>query len=312
VTNIEMRAAFGKELVNQMAIKEKIVVVNADLSGACGTASIAAAYPKRSFNVGVQEANMASFAAGLASYGFIPFIATFATFATRRMCDQLTISIAYAGNNVKVVGTDPGVGAELNGGTHMALEDVGIVRSIPNILIVEPCDVRQLVGLLPQIVDYPGPVYLRLLRKLTPDIFEEGRTFDLLTADRLRDGDDVTLICSGVEVHEALQAAGALANRGVEADVINVHTIKPLDEATILESVRRTGCVVTCENHNVIGGLGSAVAELTAEKAPVPVLRVGVRDRFGEVGKLPDLKVAFGMTAATIVAKALELVGRKQ
>jgi transketolase len=120
------------------------------------------------------------------------------------------------------------------------------------------------------------------------------------------------LICSGVEVHEALQAAGALANRGVEADVINVHTIKPLDEATILESVRRTGCVVTCENHNVIGGLGSAVAELTAEKAPVPVLRVGVRDRFGEVGKLPDLKVAFGMTAATIVAKALELVGRKQ
>ena len=251
-------------------------------------------------------------AAGLASYGFIPFIATFTPFATRRICDQLTVSIAYAGNRVKVVGTDPGIAAELNGGTHNGLEDVGIVRCIPNILIVEPCDVRQLVGLLPQIVDYPGSVYLRLLRKLTPDIFEEGRTFDLLTADRLRDGDDVTLIASGIEVHEALQAASILADRGVEADVINVHTIKPLDEATILELVRRTGGVVTCENHNVIGGLGSAVAELTAEKAPVPVLRVGVQDRFGEVGRLPELKVALGLTAETIVAKALELVGRKQ
>ena len=306
-----MKSAFSKELANQMVINEKIVVVNADLSGACGTSNIAVSWPERSFNAGVQEANMASFAAGLASYGFIPFIATFAPFATRRICDQLTVSIAYAGNCVKVVGTDPGIAAELNGGTHNGLEDVGIVRSIPNILIVEPCDVRQLVGLLPQIVDYPSTVYLRLFRKLTPDIFDEGRTFDLLTADRLRDGDDVTLIASGIEVHEALQAASILADRGVESDVINVHTIKPLDEATILESVRRTGRVVTCENHNVIGGLGSAVAELTAEKAPVPVLRVGVQDRFGEVGRLPELKVALGLTAETIVAKALELVGRR-
>lgn len=311
VSTPEMRAVLAATLEDLMSADERIVIVNADLGGAHKTAGLAKIFPGRVFNVGVQEANMASFAAGMATYGFIPFIVTFAPFATRRIADQLAISIAYARTNVKIIGGDPGVAAELNGGTHMTFADVGYVRSVAKMVVVEPADARQLAGLLPQIVAYPGPVYMRLFRKVRPDIYDEGQEFDLMRADVLREGTDVTLFASGIEVAEALAASEILALDGIDAEVINVATIKPLDEATVLASVRKTGVAVTCENHNVMGGLGSAITEVTAGAHPVPVLRIGSQDEFGEVGKLPYLVERFGLTSTHIAAAAIRAVQMK-
>jgi len=263
------------------------------------------------FNVGIQEANMASFAAGLASYGFIPVITTFAAFASRRMFDQVAISIAYAGSNVKIVGTDPGIIAELNGGTHMSFEDAGLMRSLPHLVVFEPCDNTQLEAALPALMALEGPVYIRMGRKIYPDIFDASYVYEHCKAERLRSGCDITLIASGIVMKPALDAAGILSGRGIEADVINIHTWKPIDKDTIISSVRKTGCAVTCENHSIINGLGSAVAEITSEFCPVPMLRVGANDRFGEVGKLDYLQKALGLTGETIVSKAEEAIRLK-
>jgi len=291
-----------------MSTDSRIVVVNADLANANGTAALQVKYPDRFFNVGVQEANMASFAAGMATYGYIPFIVTFAPFATRRIADQLMVSIAYAGTNVKIIGGDPGVTAELNGGTHMTFEDVAITRSMAGMMVVEPCDGTSLASLLPQIVAYDGPVYMRMYRKLAPVVHRAGTVLNLMRAEIVRSGRDVSLIASGIEVQQALQAAELLAHEGIEADVLDVHTIKPLDTETILASVTKTGAAVTCENHNIMGGLGSAVAELTAEKHPVRLGRIGSQDRLGQVGKLPFLLEEYRLSAPHIAAKAREVL----
>ncbi|HHY15129.1 MAG TPA: transketolase family protein [Firmicutes bacterium] len=309
---MEMRAIFAAELDRMMQNDERIVVIDADLSKANGTLFLRDKYPERAFDVGVAEQNMASIAAGLASYGFVPFITTFCPFATRRICDQVAISIAYAGQNVKIVGSDPGISAELNGGTHMSMEDIGVLRSIPSMVIFEPVDGIQLKKAMPQILEHDGPVYLRLFRKKRPRIVPEDYEFNLFKADVLREGNAVTIAATGIMVEEALKAHAGLKEMDIEAEIINVHTIKPLDSATILESVQKTGCIVTAENHNVIGGLRSAVAETISENVPVPLRSVGVQDVFGEVGRLDELKEIFGLTAANIISRAKEAIAAKR
>jgi transketolase len=309
--NTEMRVVFGAELGKLMHSDERIVVVDADLSRSNGTFPLRAQFPERTFNVGVAEANMVCIAAGMASYGMVPFVTTFACFASRRVCDQIAISVAYARRNVKITGTDPGIAAEMNGGTHMSMEDIGVLRSISGLVIFEPADAVQLAQSLPRIVAYEGPVYIRLFRKVTPAVFADDYKFDLFRADVLREGADVSLFATGIMLKPALEAAEKLAATGISAEVVNVHTIKPIDAETIIASVSRTGAAVTCENHNIIGGLRSAVAEVLAESCPAPLKAVGIRDQFGVVGKLPYLLKRFRLTADDIVEQALAAIAAK-
>ena len=304
---MEMRAMYAQCLGELMARDEKLVLLDADLSKACGTFPLRKRFPDRIYDCGVAEQNMISIAAGLASYGYKPWAESFAPFATRRVCDQIAISVCYAKRNVKIVGTDPGIAAELNGGTHMSLEDMGVVRSIPGLVIFEPTDTVQLQAAMPVLHAYEGPVYMRMNRKEFPTVFPEGYRFDLFKADLLRAGTDVTILAAGLMVSESLQAAETLAAEGISCEVINVHTIKPIDRETILASAQKTGVIVTAENHNVIGGLRSAVLEALAHD-PVPVWAVGAEDRFGEVGKLPYLKEALGLNAAHVAAAVREAV----
>ena len=308
---MEMRAAYAECLAEMMANDRHVVVLDADLAKASGTRKLYECFPGQMFDCGVAEQNMASIAAGLASYGFTPWIESFTPFATRRICDQVAISIAYAGMNVKIVGTDPGISAELNGGTHMSMEDIGVMRSIPGMVIVEPVDEVQLRAAMPAIAAYKGPLYLRLFRKETAPVFQEGYAFDLMKADLLREGRDLSIFVSGLPTADTLEAARTLAEEGIEAEVINVHTIKPIDRETVIRSAKKTGCVLTVENHNIIGGLHSAVAEALAAD-PVPAFALGIPDRFGEVGKLPYLKKVMGLTPENIVRRAKAALAAKE
>ena len=312
MANKEMRAVLAEGLEQLMKEDPRIVVVDADLAKANGTWALRQKFPDRALDVGIAEQNMTSFAAGLASYGFIPFIGSFTAFATRRNCDQIAISVCYAKQNVKIIGSDPGISAELNGGTHMSFEDIAVLRSFPGIVIFEPVDEVQLAQALPQIVAHEGPVYIRLFRKPIETVMPEGYQFRLFQADRLREGGDVSLFASGLMVQESVKAVELLAEEGISADLINVHTIKPLDAETILASVKKTGCAVTAENHNVIGGLGSAVAELLGRNCPAPMEMIGVQDHFGEVAKMPYLKEKYHMTAKDIAEAAKKAIARKK
>ena len=237
----EMRKVLGDTLAELMAQDERVVVVDADLSKPNGTYPVGAKFPDRRFTVGGAEANMACVGAGMAAYGMIPFITPFAPFATRRICDQVTVSIAYARQNVKIVGTDPGVVAELNGGTHMSVNDIGIMRGMPNMVVYEPVDNAQLKQALPQIVSHEGPVYIRMFRKATPDVFTDpDYKFDLFKADKLRDGADVTLFCSGIAVKASLDTADTLHKAGIEAGVVHLHTLQHNAEEAVEASIRKT------------------------------------------------------------------------
>ena len=307
---MEMRAVYAACLAEMMEKDKHVCVLDADLSKASGTIKLYKQFPEQMFDCGVAEQNMASIAAGLSSYGFKPWIESFTPFATRRICDQIAISISYAKRNVKIVGTDPGISAQLNGGTHMSMEDIGVIRSIPGMVIFEPVDEVQLRAAMPVLNDYDGPVYVRLFRKEQPVIFNDDYKFDLFKADTLREGKDLTIFVSGMLTADVVEAAKLLADEGVDAEVINIHTIKPIDRETVIASARKTGAVLTVENHNVIGGLQSAVLEaLAAEK--IPVCAVGVEDRFGEVGKLPYLREAMGLTVENIVAGAKKALSLK-
>ena len=310
--NKEMRQVFGSVIQEMMGKDERIVVIDVDLAKANGTMKLRDKFPERAFDVGIAEANAASIAAGMAAYGFVPFVTSFTPFATRRMCDQIAISVAYAKRNVKIVGTDPGISAELNGGTHMSMEDIGVLRSIPNMVIFEPVDAVQFAKALPQIIDYEGVVYIRMFRKVAPAVFGDDYKFDLFKADTVREGKDVTLFASGIMVAESIKAADILKAEGIEAEIINIHTIKPIDREAVIKSARKTGAVVTCENHNVVGGLKSAVAEVLIEEYPVPMKAIGVQDHFGEVAKIDYLKKKYHMTAEDIVAAAKEAISKKR
>lgn len=308
---MEMRQVFAGELKKYMANDKKVVVLDADLAKASGTWALRNEFPDQAIEVGIAEQNMVSIAAGMSSYGFKPYCTSFTPFASRRVCDQITLSCAYAKQNVKIVGTDPGICAELNGGTHMGMEDVGTLRSIANIVIFEPVDDIQLLQAMPQIHDYDGVVYIRMFRKVIDRVFDENYKFDLFKADKLKDGKDVSIFCSGIMVQETMKAKQMLADEGIDAEIINIHTIKPIDEKAIIDSVQKTKCAITCENHNIVGGLFSAVSEVVTKNCPVPVLPIGINDTFGEVGKLPYLKEVYKMRAVDIVEKCKEAIKLK-
>lgn len=307
---MEMRAVYAACLAELMEQDRHVVVLDADLAKASGTRGLYERFPNQMFNCGIAEQNMASIAAGLSSYGFKPYIESFTPFATRRICDQAAISISYAKRNVKIVGTDPGISAELNGGTHMSMEDIGVMRSIPGMVIFEPVDEVQLRAAMPVLYNYDGCAYIRLFRKETARVFQEGYRFELFKADMLREGKDISIFVSGMLTADTLEAAKLLAEEGIHAEVINVHTIKPIDKETVLASAQKTGAVLTVENHNVIGGLHSAVLEALAQEK-IPAVAVGVQDRFGEVGKIPYLKKVMGLTTEDIAAAAKRAVALK-
>ena len=303
---MELRAIYAEEMAKLMEADKHVCILDADLSKASGTRKLYDRFPNQMFDCGIAEQNMASIAAGMASYGFKPWIESFTPFATRRCCDQIAISIAYAGMNVKIVGTDPGETAQLNGGTHMSMEDIGVLRSIPRMVIFEPVDGVQLRKAIPVINDYDGPVYVRLFRKECPDVFTEDYEFDLFKADTLREGADLTVFVSGFLTPDVVDAADKLKAEGLGIEVVNVHTIKPIDRETVIAAAHKTGRVLTIENHNVLGGLHSAVLEALAAD-PVPTFAMGVNDRFGEVGKTPYLREVMGFTYDDIYNRMKEL-----
>lgn len=306
-----LRDIYVDLLIEYAEKNPNMVIVEADLMTALGTKKFQEKFPNRTINVGVAEANMIGVAAGLANMGKLPFTHTFTPFATRRVFDQVTLSIAYAKLNVKMVGSDPGVTAQLNGGTHMSLEDVGIMRNIPTMTIVEPIDGVQLAGLFPQIAEHDGPVYIRLLRKEFDHIFADDQVFELGKAITIKEGTDVSIFATGIMVQQALDAEKILAEEGISASVVNIHTLKPIDQEAICKEVRKTGAAVTAENHSIINGLGSAVAEVLSENCPVPLRRVGINDHFGEVGETSFLMEKYGLTANNIVDAVKDVLKRK-
>lgn len=307
-----MRDVLVDFLRKTMTTNPKVVVVDADLAKCAGTIALEKEFPDRALNVGIAEANMAGIAAGLSTYGYVPFITSFAPFASRRIADQAMISICYAKQNVKIVGTDPGIAAQLNGGTHMPFEDMAIYRAIPDILLYEPTDAAELNAALPKILDYPKPVYIRMHRKNPRLLHDSDCKFDLMRAEVLRKGIDITFVASGIMVETALDAAAELEKEGISAEVICCPVWKPLDTQTIINSFKKTGCALTLENHNVNGGLGSAVAEAAAENYPVPMYRIGVREKFGEVGKVYYLRKVYNLEVSDVVEHAKKVLDMKK
>ncbi|HWQ78353.1 MAG TPA: transketolase C-terminal domain-containing protein [Anaerovoracaceae bacterium] len=305
---VELRKVLCQSILKEMRVNDRIVSIGADLDKADGLFPLWEAFPDRAFSAGIAEQNMAGIAAGMASQGMVPVINTFAPYATRRICDQVAVSICYANTNVKIIGTDPGITAELNGGTHMTFEDIGVVRSIPNITILEPADAIELEQMVPAMIRHKGPVYMRLYRKLAPLVHKEDYQYELGKADFMKEGKDISIFCSGIMVCEAMDAASELERMGIDAEVINIHTIKPLDKDAVIRSVRKTGVAITAENHNILGGLRAAIAEAVTEEYPVRIYPIGVKDIKGEVGKLPYLREQFGLTSAVIVKTAEKAV----
>lgn len=307
-----MRDAYSETMLKLGAQNSNVMVLDVDCSRSMASGDFKKAYPKQYINLGIQEANAVGVAAGLSAEGQVPFLNAFGVFATRRVFDQAFLSCGYAHLNVKIIGWDAGVGAETNGGTHMPFEDMGIMRSIPEMTVVEPADPVALESVLEQSAAAYGNVYIRCLRKKAPAVYLEGTEFKLGKANMLRDGSDLTIIACGLMVAEALKAADELAETGIEARVIDMFTIKPLDEETIIKCVKETGALVVAENHRSINGLYSAVTDCVAANCPCPVEAVGVDDVFGEVGKKDYLMKRFGLTYSEIVDKAHKAIKRKE
>lgn len=308
---VEMRSVFAQVMEDMQSKDDRVIYMDADLMNSIGMAKYWKAHPDKAINCGIQEANMVGVAAGMSATGLVPFIHTFGTFASRRIMDQIFVSAAYAKLNVRIIGSDPGVTASLNGGTHMPLEDMGMMRCIPEVTIIEPTDSVMLEDMVRQTKDKYGVFYLRLSRKKCEKIFQDGSTFEIGKAAKVREGRDVTIFATGIMVAEAVKAAEMLEKEGISAAVSNMFTVKPVDKEAVIEAAQKTGAIVTAENHNIINGLGSAVAEVLCENVCVPLERVGARDRFGEVGDVEYLKKTFGMTADDIVKSAKKAVSRK-
>lgn len=308
----EMRQTLAGALVERAKTDDRIVVIEADLMSCHATKVFKQEFPERFVNVGIAEQNMIGIAAGMSTMGKIPFAYSFGPFATRRCYDQIFISVAYARQNVKIVGTDPGVLAEYNGGTHMPFEDMALMRAIPHMVCFEPVDATMLEKAVDQIVDYQGAVYIRLQRKKAEKVFDDTLNFELGKAIKIKDGKDVTLIASGIMVARAIEAAELLKEDGISARVVNIHTWKPIDKDAIIKCAKETGAIVTCENHNVCNGFGSAVAEVVCQNSPVPMRLVGVKDEFGQVGKNAYLSEQYHITTQDIVEAAREVVKNKQ
>lgn len=308
---VSMRDSYTQTLLSMADTDERIVAIEADVMASMGTTPFAKKYPERSINCGIQEANAVCVAAALGLEGFIPFFHAFGIFATRRVFDQVFLSVGYQKSVVKIVGGDAGVTAAANGGTHMPFEDMALMRAVPGMVIVDPADTVAVRALLPQLTYNNKNTYIRCSRKNMIRVYEDDAVFTVGKANVLRDGTDVTLFAAGCEVDEALIASEKLDAMGISARVVDSFTVKPIDTQCVAESARKTGCIVTCENHNVIGGLAEAVCAAVCETVPVPVEKIGVKESFGEVGTIADLKKRFELTADDIVKAALKAIERK-
>lgn len=310
---IATREAYGNALVEFGATYDNLVVLDADLAEATKTIKFKKVYPDRFFDCGIAEGNMISVAAGLSTAGFIPFASSFAMFAAGRAFEQIRNSVGYPHLNVKIGATHAGITVGEDGATHQCLEDIATMRTIPGMTILNPADAVEARAAVEAAIKMNGPCYLRFGRLAVPVIYDkEAYTFEIGKGIPMAEGKDVTIVATGIMVAMALEAKELLKNEGIDARVINIHTIKPLDKELVLKAAAETGAIVTAEEHNIIGGLGSAVAEAVSESCPVPVLRVGVEDSFGRSGKVPPLLELYGLTPAHIAAKAKAAVALKK
>jgi transketolase len=305
------RDIYGQTLVKLGKQNERIVALDADLSGSTRTAKFGNVFPERFFNFGVAEQNMVGVAAGLASCGKVPFVSTFAIFATGRAWDQIRNTICYNNLNVKIVVTHAGITVGPDGSSHQALEDIALMRPIPNMTIVVPCDGPETEETIEAVVSHNGPVYVRLGRPKVPTITGKIGSFKLGKARLIQEGEGVTIVACGIMVKEALEASHNLKKKGITPRIVNMHTVKPLDKETIIRCARQTKRIVVCEEHMVNGGLGSAVSEVLAESYPVPIVRIGVRDKFGQSGSPEELMKEYRLTSEDITKAVLELVNNR-
>jgi transketolase len=302
---------YGATLVELAERDPRVMVLEADLMRCSGTAPFQARFPERTIQAGIAEANMVGMAAGLAAVGMTPFCASFCTFASRRVYDQAFVSVALADLNVKIVGTQPGVLMEVNGATHMCFEDIALYRVMPNMTILCPGDAYELQAVVRWMAETKGPMYLQVIREVKPRLFAAGYRFTPGRAVTLCEGGDITLVSTSFMSDVARQAAGLLAGQGIRATHLHYPMVKPFDRETLVASAAQTGAVVTVENGNIIGGLGSAVAEALGEECPTRMKRIGIRDHFGEAASLGYLMTKFGLTPQHIAAAARELVKKK-
>ena len=308
---MELRKEYVGELARLMKENDKIFVLDSDLAGAGGTKPLYNEFPDRCVDVGIAEANMACIAAGLSASGYVPFIHSFVPFVARRALDQIAVSISYSEQNVRIVGFDPGVHTTSNGGTHMSFEDVATMRAFCNIAVLDVVDGVQLRKALPYIVEHKGPMYIRFVRKQTEELFDDSYEFCFGKADKLSSGKDLTIVASGTSLIDAKKACDILKKEGIKVDLLGIHTVKPLDDKAIIASAKKTGAVLTVENHSIHGGLYSAVCEVLSAKHPTLCDAVAVRDKLTQVGKLDDLKRDYGLTVEDIVKRAKKLLASK-
>ena len=311
IIKVATREAYGKALVELGEKNDKVVVLDADLAAATKTGMFKKAFPDRFFDAGIAECNMIGVAAGLATTGYTVFASSFAMFAAGRAFEQIRNTIGYPHINVKIGATHAGISVGEDGASHQCCEDIALMRTIPGMVIINPADDVEARAAVLAMADYDGPAYLRFGRLAVPRINPLDYEFKLGKGVQLCDGKDVTIIATGLMVGEALAAKESLANEGISARVINMHTIKPLDKEIVAAAARETGAIVTAEEHNIIGGLGSAVAEAVCEVCPVPVMRVGVEDKFGASGPAVEMLKIYGLTADHIVEKAKEAIKAK-
>lgn len=305
------REAYGKALVELGEKNEKIIVLDADLAAATKTGMFKKAFPDRFFDTGIAECNMIGIAGGLSTIGFTVFASTFAMFAAGRAFEQVRNTIGYPHLNVKIGATHAGISVGEDGASHQCCEDIALMRTIPGMVIINPADDIEAREAVFAAAEYEGPVYLRFGRLAVPRIYDEGYKFEMGKGVELIDGDDVTIIATGLMVNEALIAQKALAAEGISAKVINIHTIKPIDKEIIINAAKKTGAVVTAEEHSIIGGLGGAVADVLSEEYPVPVLKVGVEDEFGKSGPAVELLHIYRLDAEHIIEKAKKALSLK-
>ena len=305
------RDAYGKALVELGEKNKNVVVLDADLAAATKTGAFKKAFPERFFDTGIAESNMMSLAGGLATTGFTVFASTFAMFAAGRAFEQVRNTICYPHLNVKIGATHAGISVGEDGASHQCCEDIALMRSIPGMVIINPADDIEARAAVFAAAEHDGPVYMRFGRLAAPRVFDENYKFEIGKAVTLREGTDVTIIATGLMVNEAIEAAKTLEEEGISVELINMHTIKPLDNEAVIKAAKKTGCIVTAEEHNIIGGLGSAVSEVVAEEYPVPVVRVGVNDEFGKSGPAVELLHLYGLDAKNIVEKAKLAISKK-
>ena len=309
---VATRDAYGDALVNLGKKREDVVVLDADLSGSTKTAKFAKVFPERFFNIGIAEQDMMGTAAGLAIAGKLPFVSTFAVFATGRAWEQIRQSICYPNMNVKVVASHAGVTVGEDGGSHQSVEDIAVMRVIPNMTVIVPADGVETQQAIDAVAEYKGPCYVRVGRNKTPVLFNADYQFKIGKAHVFHEGKDAAIIATGIMVAEALVAHDMLKAEGIDAGVINMSTIKPLDTGAVLSAAKRCGAIVTAEEHSIIGGLGGAVAETLAESTPVPLVRIGVKDTFGTSGDSDGLLKHYGLSAGDIAAAVKEVIKKKR